>query len=563
MNIRVDLNYPINDGVEVVFRSPVDCSQVTGLKVYYPENGATTSKEFVLADAHGNNVGDIDHLFVENVVVKVILDVTTGMAFVQNADTNAYLEGRFSHIEEMATNPDMHAEYFTITDSGVISLKPEYRGACPSNRVSTYPFAVSDNGANVAGSKNAELPKSLVIPEIVGEIAVVSLANGMFLWNHAVASITLPNIVTAIPERFCDNAWYFKNLNNTERITSVGIYAFQKAQIRKANFPNLISLGKNAFVYCPYLLYADIGKVTQIDNYTFFMCTRLSRVEGCSEVTSIGNCAFAKTYRLYNIDSLAKVKTIGQDAFTRSRLDYDWQSLANNGCTFGVHATPLQLQTEDDDDNNDATSPFANVFWKDESLKTFTVCENPVPTLLSQLDKRWYNDPINSSITYTNGCAWMVIMHIYCALHNLALTDVAEFEDICNSIDPNIMGKYNQTSAVSKEIFEDLGLTAELVTLDYSTAVETLQKIRTAVANGGYVYALLAAAVGGSPFVQHAAMVYGVNANGELLYADSSDQAAFEMTDGRSVVKYPMPFQNSVDISDDRVKHYQFIIVTK
>jgi hypothetical protein len=91
MNIRVDLNYPIQDGTEVVFRSPVDCSQVTGLKVYYPD----ASQEFAFADAHGNNVGDIDHLFAEDVAVKVILDVTKGMAFVQNADTNAYIERTF------------------------------------------------------------------------------------------------------------------------------------------------------------------------------------------------------------------------------------------------------------------------------------------------------------------------------------------------------------------------------------------------------------------------------------------------------------------------------------
>ena len=96
MNIRVDLNYPIKDGTEVVFRSPVDCSQVTGLKVYYRDNWETSSKEFAFADAHGNNVGDIPHLFAENVVVKVILDVTTGMAFVQNADTNAYLEAQLA-----------------------------------------------------------------------------------------------------------------------------------------------------------------------------------------------------------------------------------------------------------------------------------------------------------------------------------------------------------------------------------------------------------------------------------------------------------------------------------
>lgn len=95
MNIRVDLHTPINDGTEVVFRSPVDCSQITGLIVYYREDGKTSSKVFALSDAHGNNVGDIDHLFAENVVVKVILDVTSGMAFVQNADTNAYIEKTF------------------------------------------------------------------------------------------------------------------------------------------------------------------------------------------------------------------------------------------------------------------------------------------------------------------------------------------------------------------------------------------------------------------------------------------------------------------------------------
>ena len=96
-NIRVDVDYTIRDGLELKFRSPVDCSQITGLIVYYPgAEGNTTSTVFALSDAHGNNVGNIDHLFAEDVVVKVILDVTKGMAFVQNADTNAYLEAQLA-----------------------------------------------------------------------------------------------------------------------------------------------------------------------------------------------------------------------------------------------------------------------------------------------------------------------------------------------------------------------------------------------------------------------------------------------------------------------------------
>ena len=106
-NIRIDVDYTIKDGTEIKFRSPVDCSAITGLIVYYPgADGNTVSKVFTLADAHGNNVGDIDHLFAEDVVVKVILDVTKGMAFVQNADTNAYLEGKFRAVTMFASDPN-------------------------------------------------------------------------------------------------------------------------------------------------------------------------------------------------------------------------------------------------------------------------------------------------------------------------------------------------------------------------------------------------------------------------------------------------------------------------
>ena len=36
MNVRVDLNYPIYDGAEIVFKAPCGAADVTGLIVYYP-----------------------------------------------------------------------------------------------------------------------------------------------------------------------------------------------------------------------------------------------------------------------------------------------------------------------------------------------------------------------------------------------------------------------------------------------------------------------------------------------------------------------------------------------
>lgn len=94
-NIRVDLSITPYDGQAVTFRSPANCSEVTGLIVYYPEGDTTSSKVFEFADAHGNSVGSVD-LFASNVLVKVILDTELRRAYVQNADTNAYLEAQLA-----------------------------------------------------------------------------------------------------------------------------------------------------------------------------------------------------------------------------------------------------------------------------------------------------------------------------------------------------------------------------------------------------------------------------------------------------------------------------------
>lgn len=93
-NIRVNLSRHIVDGELVTFRSPTNCSEVSGLIVYYPNGDTTSSKTFQFADAHGNNVGT-KNLFAADVLVRVLLDTEKSRAYVQNADTNAYLESRF------------------------------------------------------------------------------------------------------------------------------------------------------------------------------------------------------------------------------------------------------------------------------------------------------------------------------------------------------------------------------------------------------------------------------------------------------------------------------------
>lgn len=87
-NIQVSVKYPLYDGMPLTFKAPCDCTSVEGLTLTYN----TDSKSFVFKDAHGNTLTGIGNLFEANAYVKVILDTVNGFAFLQNADTNAYLE---------------------------------------------------------------------------------------------------------------------------------------------------------------------------------------------------------------------------------------------------------------------------------------------------------------------------------------------------------------------------------------------------------------------------------------------------------------------------------------
>ena len=119
--VRVDLTTPIENGQTLTFRSPADCSSITGLKVYYKKSGSTSKRIFQFADAHGNNVGSTS-LFAEDVLVKVILDMELDRAYVQNADTNAYLEGRLNKLGiESEEHPGC---FYRVIDGNVEWINP-------------------------------------------------------------------------------------------------------------------------------------------------------------------------------------------------------------------------------------------------------------------------------------------------------------------------------------------------------------------------------------------------------------------------------------------------------
>ena len=125
--VKVRLDGVLMDGQNVTFKAPCACSEIDGLTVSYltRENSqyVENSVDFTFRDAHSNDLTHLGNLFDEGAYVKVVLDTTNHYAFIQNADTNAYLEGKF--VDYIVEEDVEGAETYRKWDSGVA----EYWGA--------------------------------------------------------------------------------------------------------------------------------------------------------------------------------------------------------------------------------------------------------------------------------------------------------------------------------------------------------------------------------------------------------------------------------------------------
>ena len=412
-------------------------------------------------------------------------------------------------VAEAVLNEIKNDEFFLIDDEGIISLKPIYRGACPSNR-SSFTFAISDKGIAQNGSKNSELPEILYIPHIIDEKVATSLADGMFLFNKGIKTIVIPKEFTKIPQRFCDNSSVIE-CYGTENVTNIGASAFQSTHIKKALFPKLKAFdGAGVFNQCDELIYADIGDVTSIPLQSFYVCEKLNVVKGGTSVTTIGKKAFSHTIRLRSVDFMESVTSIGDRGFLGSRLKYDWWNAT--GKTYGTYASALQLNP---------TNYGANVVVSGEHI-------NPLPTVFCQKDPRWANTYIGATvgkptnILYKSGCYFLCMAEIHCAIMGKSFSTIAELEAYIDQRYPSIWSHVSNDERNITSFAAAFDMTA---TKYYEYTQANYQTLLNSLAAGKYaMVAIPSTGSSEASLYGHGVVAYGVKANKEVCLS-SSDRA--------------------------------------
>lgn len=123
--IKIKLDAALMDGHNVTFKAPCDCTAIEGLKVCYIENNSLKEKVFSMKDTHGNALAGLGNLFAAGAYVHAILDSVNLIAYLQNAATNGYLEGKLK-----AAEAAIAADHARIEELVNNQIPEEYLQAC-------------------------------------------------------------------------------------------------------------------------------------------------------------------------------------------------------------------------------------------------------------------------------------------------------------------------------------------------------------------------------------------------------------------------------------------------
>lgn len=198
-NVKITLNEVLVDGHEVTFKAPCDCTAIDLLDVHYVENRTAKNKLFTMKDTHGNALTGIGNLFTAGAYVHVILDTTTGSAYIQNGDTNGYLEDKFKNLKPDSIEFNGYADadvshggyldfHYAGTGGDYTTRLIESAPGCLAVHTPDYQAEVLTTKSKPSGSYEGTGSATAQTTTLANALG----ANAMLVWNTSYFSLVTP-----------------------------------------------------------------------------------------------------------------------------------------------------------------------------------------------------------------------------------------------------------------------------------------------------------------------------------------------------------------------------------
>lgn len=189
----------------------------------------------------------------------------------------------------------------------------------PDNQTDTkLEAAVNDSGTYTITGIGEENKTDIVIPAMIGEVPVTTIADGAFNHRTDITSIKIENGIKIIGANAFNSCTGIDSISIPDSVTTVGIGAFQNCSGIKAAVlsENLKEVSDNMFRNCEQLISITIpDSVESVGANAFTGCKALKTVNMGSGVLTVGDDAFSPCEGLEEITLGPNVQIVGNRVF--------------------------------------------------------------------------------------------------------------------------------------------------------------------------------------------------------------------------------------------------------
>lgn len=183
-------------------------------------------------------------------------------------------------------------------EGDILLLSPD-----TSSTVGDFVIKRAEGGAELV--RCTENSESIVIPDKIGGLPIVSIGKEAFAGHKELTSVTLPDSVLEIGGEAFSDCRMLSRITLPQNLVKIGDFAFANCvKLENIDLPDPVrEIGTYAFYNCYVLKAITIPHgVTDIADGTFFNCSELSLVTLPTALETIGRDAFYNCFELKSIE---------------------------------------------------------------------------------------------------------------------------------------------------------------------------------------------------------------------------------------------------------------------